>query len=147
MHVFVAICNVSLKCLDAESYTRFKRFEFVLILRGTFSMFVLDCITEICIYKLKYVIGFVSKRNYSETCLNRYPFGPKKNIGLDRLSDYTGLYLLHWAKLFIKNWNTYTPKSFSYMNNYIVYCWLDIYSISYQIGLFPFRLSCKFQVT
>ena len=25
--------------------------------------------------------------NYSETCLNRYSFGPKKNIGLDRLSD------------------------------------------------------------
>ena len=24
---------------------------------------------------------------YSETCLNRYSFGPKKNIGLDRLSD------------------------------------------------------------
>ena len=24
---------------------------------------------------------------YSETCLNRYLFGPKKNIGLDRLLD------------------------------------------------------------
>ena len=70
---------------------------------------------------------------YSETCLNWYSFGPKKNIGLDKVSDYTGYHLLHWAILFIKIWNTYTPKSINYINNYVVYCCLDMYSISYQI--------------
>ena len=35
--------------------------------------------------------------------------------------------------MFIKIWNTYTPQSINYINNYVVYCCLDMYSISYQI--------------
>ena len=35
--------------------------------------------------------------------------------------------------MFIKIWNTYTPQSINYNNNYVVYCCLDMYSISYQI--------------
>ena len=35
--------------------------------------------------------------------------------------------------MFIKIWKTYTPQSINYINNYVVYCCLDMYSISYQI--------------
>ena len=35
--------------------------------------------------------------------------------------------------MFIKIWNTCTPQSINCINNYVVYCCLDMYSISYQI--------------
>ena len=35
--------------------------------------------------------------------------------------------------MFIKIWNTYTPQSINYINNYVIYCCLDMYNISYQI--------------
>ena len=41
--------------------------------------------------------------------------------------------------MFIKIWNTYTPQSINYINNYVVYCCLDMYNISYQITK-PFSL-------
>ena len=44
-------------------------------------------------------IGSCSDSKYSETCINRTPFGPAIVFGIDRCSDYTGVInkdILHW---------------------------------------------------
>ena len=75
---------------------------------------------------------FPSKLNYSETCKptlirtkEKYRF--RQVIGLDRLT-FTAL-----GNNVYQNLKYLHPQSINYINNHVVYCCLDMYSISYQI--------------